>query len=46
MLNGYQQIVGHTQVPDIMKVEFTDKSVTYIDVLEKQTMFLELDLPS
>ncbi|WP_448698263.1 hypothetical protein ACFGVR_15705 [Mucilaginibacter sp. AW1-3] len=42
MLTGYDQVVGHTQVPEIEKVAFTGRSITYIDVLATQTRFYEL----
>jgi len=44
MLDGYDQVVGHTQIQDITKVEYTGKAVAYIDVLHTQTKFLELNL--
>ena len=44
MLNGYHQVVGHTQLPDIHSIVYSNKSVTYIDVLQNQTKFHELDI--
>ncbi len=44
MLNDYHQVVGHTQVPDIHTISYSNKSVTFIDVLNDQTKFYELDI--
>jgi hypothetical protein len=43
MLEGYHQIVGHTVVPEVEKVDQKGKSVTFIDVLDTFTYFHELD---
>jgi hypothetical protein len=42
-LDGYYQVVGHTVVQDIERHKFTDKSVTFIDVLDYRTRFYEID---
>jgi hypothetical protein len=42
MLNGYQQVVGHTQVHDIHSIVYSTRSVTYIDVLHNQTKSMNL----
>ncbi len=44
MLKDFHQVVGHTQVPDIHTITYSNKSVTYIDVLENQIKFHELDI--
>ncbi len=44
MLDGFNQIVGHTQVQDIHTISYSNKSVTYIDVLHTQIKFHELDI--
>lgn len=44
MLNGYHQVVGHTQVDKVQTIAFTNRSVTYIDVLASQNCFYELDI--
>ena len=43
MLDGYHQVVGHTVVPQVEVVRFSDKSVTFIDVLDTMTYFHEID---
>ncbi len=43
MLDGYHQVVGHTVVPQVEVVQFNDKSVTFIDVLDTMTYFHEVD---
>ena len=43
MLDGYHQVVGHTVVPRVEIVRFSDKSVTFIDVLDTMTYFHEMD---
>jgi 3',5'-cyclic AMP phosphodiesterase CpdA len=43
MLLGYHQVVGHTCVPEPDTVRFTDRSVTYIDVLDHLTYFHEVE---
>ncbi len=43
MLKGYYQVVGHTIVENVEVVQYTDRSVTYIDVLDRMTYFHELD---
>ena len=43
MLKGYHQIVGHTIVENMEVVQYTDRSVTYIDVLDKMNYFHELE---
>ncbi|TCC96982.1 hypothetical protein [Pedobacter hiemivivus] len=45
MLKGYHLVVGHTVVPQLESIQYTDRSVTYIDVLDKITYFHELDIP-
>jgi 3',5'-cyclic AMP phosphodiesterase CpdA len=45
MLKGYHQVVGHTVVPQVESIQYTDQSVTYIDVLDNITYFHELDIP-
>lgn len=42
-LEGYHQVVGHTVIPDIEVYTAPDKSVTFIDVLDYQTRFYEID---
>lgn len=42
-LEGYHQVVGHTVVWDIEVQEFVNKSATFIDVLDHQTRFYEID---
>jgi hypothetical protein len=44
MLAGYHQVVGHTQVEQIQTVAFTDRSITYIDVLELRNYIHQLDI--
>jgi hypothetical protein len=43
MLKGYHQVVGHTIVDQVESVKYTDRSVTYIDVLDKLSYFHEVD---
>lgn len=43
-LSGYDQIVGHTHVKEINRVDFKDSSITYCDVLDTKTEFLELEV--
>jgi hypothetical protein len=43
MLEGYHQVVGHTVVPQVEVVRFSNKSVTFIDVLDTMTYFHEVD---
>jgi len=44
-LTGYHQVVGHTPVPYVERIDSdTDTSVTFIDVLRTETRFYELDL--
>lgn len=43
MLKGYHQVVGHTVVENVEAVQYTDRSVTYIDVLHKMNYFHELE---
>src|SRR6185503_16484057 len=43
-LSGYHQVVGHTPVEEIGKVKDKNSSITYIDVLDTKTEFLELNL--
>jgi len=42
-LEGYDQVVGHTVVPEIELHKFSGKSVTFIDVLDYETRFYEID---
>lgn len=42
LLPGYHQVVGHTRMKKITKVEEKDCSITYIDVLDMRKEFLEL----
>jgi UDP-2,3-diacylglucosamine pyrophosphatase LpxH len=44
MLHGYHQVVGHTQVDQVQTISFTDRSVTYINVLASQIYFHEFDI--
>lgn len=44
MLAGYHQIVGHTPVDYKQSIEYTDRSVTYVDVLDKMTYFHKMDI--
>lgn len=43
MLIGYHQIVGHTPLDEVYSLSYGDTSVTYVDVLDKQTYFHEID---
>jgi predicted phosphodiesterase len=43
MLKGFHQVVGHTQVPEVESISYSDRSVTYIDVLDKMNYFHEID---
>ncbi len=43
-LYGYHQIVGHTQVSDILTERNSNSSITYIDVLNTKTLFFELSI--
>lgn len=43
MLKGYHQVVGHTVVKAVEALQYADRSVTYIDVLDSITYFHELD---
>jgi predicted phosphodiesterase len=43
MLNGFHQVVGHTVIPKVEFVKHPDKSVTFIDVLDKTIYFHEID---
>jgi hypothetical protein len=42
-LDGYHQIVGHTVVSEIGEYRFENKSVAFIDVLDYQVRFYEID---
>ena len=42
-LEGYHQVVGHTVIPEIEEHKFSGKSVAFIDVLDYQTCFYEID---
>jgi predicted phosphodiesterase len=44
MLDGYHQIVGHTIVQQPEFVQQTDRSATFIDVLDTMTYFHEIDI--
>jgi len=43
MLDGYHQVVGHTVTPKVEVVDYSDKSVTFIDVLDTIIYFHEMD---
>jgi len=43
MLKGHHQVVGHTVIKELETIRYTDRSVTYIDVLDTVTYFHELD---
>lgn len=43
-LKGIHQVVGHSRVKDIVKYGNQDGSITYIDCLDSQTKFLELEI--
>jgi hypothetical protein len=43
MLKGYHQVVGHTIVDRVESVSYTDRSITYIDVLDKMSYFYEVN---
>ncbi|WP_419802161.1 metallophosphoesterase [Mucilaginibacter sp.] len=43
MLKGYHQVVGHTVVHAVETLQYTDRSITYIDVLDTVIYFHELD---
>ena len=42
-LEGYHQIVGHTVVREIEEYQFENKSMAFIDVLDYQVRFYEID---
>jgi len=42
-LESYDQVVGHTVLPEIEVHQFAGKSVTFVDVLDYQTLFFEID---
>jgi 3',5'-cyclic AMP phosphodiesterase CpdA len=44
MLHGYHQIVGHTRVEEIRTISYTDRSMTYADVLTTKEQFYEIDI--
>lgn len=44
MLHGYHQVVGHTQVPEVDRVVYTGRSITFIDILATRSYFHELDI--
>lgn len=43
MLKGYHQVVGHSKVEKIESIRYTDRSITYVDVLDHSTSFYEID---
>jgi hypothetical protein len=43
-LASIHQVVGHSPVPDILRVGDENGSITYIDVLESRRQFLEIEL--
>jgi hypothetical protein len=43
MLNGYHQVVGHTVINEVQVVKHKHKSVTFIDVLDSETYFHEVE---
>ncbi|TSJ40961.1 metallophosphoesterase [Mucilaginibacter corticis] len=43
-LHGCHQIVGHTKVEEIRTISYTDRSITYTDVLTAREQFHELDI--
>ena len=43
MLKGYHQVVGHSSVNKVESIHFTDRSITYIDILDHFTYFHEMD---
>jgi 3',5'-cyclic AMP phosphodiesterase CpdA len=43
-LDGYHQIVGHTAMEEVTRNAYSGTSITYIDVLQHQTYFHELDI--
>lgn len=44
-LAGFQQVVGHTPVPDFLTVGDAGGSITYTDVLGTKTAFYEINIP-
>jgi 3',5'-cyclic AMP phosphodiesterase CpdA len=44
MLDGYHQIVGHTVIPRMESVTQTNKSATFIDVLDNDEYFHEIEI--
>lgn len=44
MLTGYHQVVGHTITREVIRQGNADQSVTFIDVLDYQTYFHEMEL--
>ncbi len=43
MLKGFHQVVGHTVVREVEVVNYPDRSVTFIDVLDRMVYFHEID---
>lgn len=44
MLKGYHQVVGHTVIKEVETIRYTDRSITYIDVLDTIIYFHESEL--
>ncbi|HTD98518.1 MAG TPA: metallophosphoesterase [Mucilaginibacter sp.] len=44
MLNGYHQVVGHNRVDEIRTISYTNRSMTYTDVLTTKVEFYEIDI--
>jgi hypothetical protein len=44
MIDGYHQVVGHTSMEEVTRNAYPGTSITYIDVLQHQTYFHELDI--
>ena len=44
MLQHYNQIVGHTKVEEIRTISYTNRSMTYVDVLTTKEQFYEIDI--
>ena len=44
MLDGYNQVVGHTVISEVQVVEQEGKSATFIDVLDYHTYFHEMEI--
>jgi predicted MPP superfamily phosphohydrolase len=43
-LDGYHQIVGHTSMEEVTRNAYPGTSITYIDVLQHQSYFHEIDI--